>query len=95
MLSRQEQQLHVILDRSYRPAPHIPGTAALMWADEETCGPGRMAVALVFPMFMVSVIIIRSVILFKRGAIRDKEVSLHLRSYSQLPCAWQHPRWMA
>ena len=34
--------------------------------------------ALVFPMFMMSVVIIRSVILFKRGAIRDKEVSLRL-----------------
>lgn len=33
----------------------------------------RMAVAAVFPMFMISVVIIRSVILFKRGAIRDKE----------------------
>mmetsp|Transcript_16631 Transcript_16631/g.49747 ORF Transcript_16631/g.49747 Transcript_16631/m.49747 type:complete len:398 (-) Transcript_16631:469-1662(-) len=33
----------------------------------------RMAVALVFPMFMISVVIIRSVILFKRVAIRDKE----------------------
>jgi hypothetical protein len=31
-------------------------------------------VALVFPMFMFSVVIIRSVILFKRGAIRNKEV---------------------
>ena len=31
--------------------------------------------AAVFPMFMFSVVIIRSVILFKRGAIRDKEVS--------------------
>jgi hypothetical protein len=36
----------------------------------------RMAVALVFPMFMFSVVIIRSVILFKRGAIRNKEVHL-------------------
>ena len=35
--------------------------------------------ALVFPMFMISVVIIRSVILFKRGAIRDKEVNSHLR----------------
>lgn len=32
--------------------------------------------ALVFPMFMFSVVIIRSVILFKRGAIRNKEVQL-------------------
>lgn len=30
--------------------------------------------AAVFPMFMFSVVIIRSVILFKRGAIRNKEV---------------------
>lgn len=36
----------------------------------------RMAVAFVFPMFMFSVVIIRSVILFKRGAIRDKEERL-------------------
>lgn len=34
---------------------------------------GWMAVAALFPMFMVSVVIIRSVILFKRVAIRDKE----------------------
>ncbi len=33
---------------------------------------------MVFPMFMMSVVIIRSVILFKRGAIRDKEASLRL-----------------
>ena len=36
--------------------------------------PYRMAVAAVFPMFMASVVIIRSVILFRRGTIRDKEV---------------------
>ena len=30
--------------------------------------------AAVFPMFMLSVVVIRSVILFKRGTIRDKEV---------------------
>lgn len=30
--------------------------------------------ALVFPMFMFSVVTIRSVILFKRGAIKNKEV---------------------
>ena len=36
--------------------------------------PRRMAVAFVFPMIIVSVMVIRSVILFKRGHIRDKEV---------------------
>ena len=30
--------------------------------------------AFVFPMFIFSVVVIRSVILFKRGAIKDKEV---------------------
>ena len=34
----------------------------------------RMAVALVFPMFMGAVCIIRSVILFQRGRKHDKEV---------------------
>lgn len=43
-----------------------------------SCAGRRMAVALVFPMFMISVVIIRSVILFKRVAIRDKEVSAWL-----------------
>lgn len=36
----------------------------------------RMAVALVFPMFMGAVCIIRSVILFQRGRKHDKEVCL-------------------
>ena len=39
--------------------------------------------ALVFPMFMFSVVIIRSVILFKRGAIRNKEVRLY---FAPSPC---------
>lgn len=39
-----------------------------------------MAVAAVFPMFMFSVVIIRSVILFKRVAIKNKEV-LHYSRY--------------
>lgn len=34
----------------------------------------RMAVALVFPMFMGAVCVIRSVILFQRGRKHDKEV---------------------
>ncbi len=36
----------------------------------------RMAVALVFPMFMGAVCVIRSVILFQRGRKHDKEVRL-------------------
>ncbi len=47
----------------------------------------RMAVAMVFPMFMMSVVIIRSVILFKRGAIRDKEVSFRLYGCCLCLCA--------
>ncbi len=35
----------------------------------------RMAVALVFPMFMGAVCVIRSVILFQRGRQHDKDVS--------------------
>ena len=37
----------------------------------------RMAVALVFPMFMGAVCVIRSVILFQRGRKHDKEVRLY------------------
>jgi hypothetical protein len=43
----------------------------------------RMAVALVFPMFMGAVCVIRSVILFQRGRNHEKEV---------LPRLWIHPR---
>ncbi len=38
----------------------------------------RWAVFFVFPVFMTSVIIVRSVVLFKRGAVKDKNVSLQL-----------------
>ena len=40
----------------------------------------RMAVALVFPMFMGAVCIIRSVILFQRGRKHNKEVCLVITS---------------
>ena len=49
---------------------------------------GRMAVAAVFPMFMLSVVVIRSVILFKRGTIRDKEVRPCPRSVIFCLRAW-------
>lgn len=45
----------------------------------------RMAVALVFPMFMGAVCIIRSVILFQRGRQHDKEVSC--------PCCYHTFLW--
>ena len=38
----------------------------------------RMAVALVFPMFMGAVCVIRSVILFQRGRKHDKEVRVNI-----------------
>ena len=37
----------------------------------------RWAVFFVFPVFMTSVIIVKSVVLFKRGAVRDKNVSMY------------------
>ena len=37
----------------------------------------RWAVFFVFPVFMTSVIIVKSVVLFKRGAVKDKNVSMH------------------
>ena len=45
----------------------------------------RMAVALVFPMFMGAVCIIRSVILFQRGRKHDKEVCLVISSSNCQP----------
>ena len=45
----------------------------------------RMAVALVFPMFMGAVCIIRSVILFQRGRKHNKEVCLVITSPNRQP----------
>ena len=36
----------------------------------------RWAVFFVFPVFMTSVIIVKSVVLFKRGAVKDKNVRI-------------------
>ena len=44
----------------------------------------RMAVALVFPMFMGAVCVIRSVILFQRGRKHDKEV--RSETYTAMMC---------
>ena len=47
----------------------------------------RMAVALVFPMFMGAVCVIRSVILFRRGRNHEKEVrSCCLIDWSKVSC---------
>jgi hypothetical protein len=35
----------------------------------------RLAVVFVFPLFMTAIRAIRAVILFKRGSVRDKDVS--------------------
>lgn len=48
----------------------------------------RMAVALVFPMFMGAVCIIRSVILFQRGRKHNKEVCLVITSPNCQPMSW-------
>ena len=46
----------------------------------------RWAVFFVFPVFMTSVIIVKSVVLFKRGAVRDKNVSMQTNHW--MSCLW-------
>ena len=45
----------------------------------------RWAVFFVFPVFMTSVMIVKSVVLFKRGAVKDKNVSTH--AHQPLDCS--------
>lgn len=45
----------------------------------------RLAVALVFPMFMGAVCVIRSVVLFRRGRKHDKEVRARAQAHKPRP----------